>query len=73
MDIEDRDRWLSEHASEVVRGEGCDLLELNVRRQGSRSTVAVTVDRRGTGVSLDDCARVSRSLGSFLESRQRRV
>ena len=51
--------------AEIVKN-GAELFELLFRRLGSRSTLTFIVDKKG-GVSIEDCARINRSLSLFLE------
>jgi len=69
MEVTDREQWLDKQAAAVAREEGCELLELKIHRRGERSVVALTVDRAG-GVSVEDCARVSRRLEAVLDQQQ---
>ena len=45
---------------------GVELLEVQFRRNGSRSFLTLVVDKAG-GVSLDECADVNRRIGSYLD------
>ncbi|MFN2564723.1 MAG: ribosome maturation factor RimP [Gemmatimonadaceae bacterium] len=57
--------------AEELDAAGFDLVEL--RRGGTRSrpVIEVRIDRRdGAGVTVDDCARVSRALGGRLDGTE---
>ena len=45
---------------------GSELIEITFRRIGSRHVLTVTADKQG-GITLDDCARINRSLSDFLD------
>jgi ribosome maturation factor RimP len=45
---------------------GLELYDIQFRREGHGWVLRLTIDRVG-GVSLDDCSRVSRELGDFLD------
>ena len=66
MNGNDLDHRLKRHAEEAVRAEGCELLELNLKRDGARATLELIVDRNGE-LTVEDCARVSRRLAPVLE------
>lgn len=50
----------------VVEDHGCELVELQFRREGRGWVLRLIVDKAG-GVTLDDCAGVSREVGHLLE------
>ncbi|MFZ5776375.1 MAG: ribosome maturation factor RimP [Thermodesulfobacteriota bacterium] len=50
----------------VVEGCGLELVELQFRREASGWVLRLIIDREG-GVSVDDCADVSRETGHLLE------
>lgn len=52
--------------SPVVQTAGVDVEEVSIRKAGSRSVVAITVDRDG-GIDLDTVALVSRKCADALE------
>jgi ribosome maturation factor RimP len=52
---------------EPIRREGCDLVAVNVVRLNGRLTLRVTIDRP-SGVTLDDCTRVSRLTSPLLDA-----
>ncbi len=49
-----------------VEKAGTELFEITFRRNGSRPTLTVTVDK-DSGVTLDDCTQVSRVLSDLLD------
>jgi ribosome maturation factor RimP len=54
-----------------VESLGYDLVRLRVGGTRSRPVLEVRIDRRdGTGVTLDDCVRVSRALSARLDAEQ---
>jgi ribosome maturation factor RimP len=50
----------------IVEEMGLELVELQYRREGSGWVLRLIIDKEG-GVSLDDCAEVSREAGRVLE------
>lgn len=66
MEGDNLDRWMQSLAEGAARLEGCELLELNVRRRATKSSVELTIDRLG-GVGVEDCAHVSRRLSAMLD------
>src|SRR5690349_20033763 len=57
---------LRAEAEASAHASGCELVDLEVKGPGSAARVALTIDRAG-GVSVEDCARVSRALAAALE------
>jgi ribosome maturation factor RimP len=66
---DDRERWLRTCAEQAAAAHACELVEVAVHGSGPSATVAVTIDRPD-GVTVEDCARVSRSLGAALDAGQ---
>ncbi len=66
------DGELERQLEERVAGLGYEFVELERAGSKSRPILRVRIDRPGSapgkGVSLDDCARVSRELESFLDT-----
>lgn len=58
---------LHELTEPVVRSEGLMLVELIWRREGKGRVLRLYVDRPEGGVTLDDCALVSRQLSHLLD------
>jgi len=53
----------------VVSGLGYELVEIEWSASGSNSLLRIYIDRTdGAAVGLDDCERVSRSVGAVLEA-----
>ena len=53
-------------AEALVASEGMELVDLEYRRQGRRWMLRLFIDKDG-GVTLDDCASISRELGDLLD------
>ncbi|MEK7854254.1 MAG: ribosome maturation factor RimP [candidate division NC10 bacterium] len=50
----------------VLRGEGCELVDLEYRREGPGWVLRILMDKPG-GVALADCQRVSEQVGDLLD------
>ncbi len=50
----------------VLRGEGCELVDLEYRREGRGRVLRIFMDKPG-GVRLADCQRVSEQVGDILD------
>lgn len=57
---------LSALVEPVVEDHGCELVELQFRRETRGWVLRLIVDKDG-GISLDDCAGISREVGHLLE------
>ena len=57
---------LEQLAEALVASEGMELVDLEYRRQGRRWMLRLFIDKDG-GVTLDDCANISRELGDLLD------
>ena len=57
---------LEELAAGLVASEGMELVDLEYRGGGRRGVVRLFIDKEG-GVTIDDCAHISRQLGDFLD------
>ncbi len=57
---------LEELAETLVISEGMELVDLEYRRQGPRWVLRLFIDKEG-GVTVDDCANISRQLGDLLD------
>jgi ribosome maturation factor RimP len=57
---------LEELAAGLVASEGMELVDLEYRGGGHRGIVRLFIDKEG-GVTIDDCAHISRQLGDFLD------
>lgn len=53
-------------AAGIAEAEGLELIDLVLRQQGRKWFLRATIDRDG-GVDAEDCARVSRQLGTVLD------
>jgi ribosome maturation factor RimP len=66
----ERDRHVVERvravAAPLVEGEGCELVDVQYRREGGGWILRVFLDKRA-GVTLDDCQRVGQQLGDLLD------
>ena len=59
---------LEELAETLVISEGMELVDLEYRRQGPRWVLRLFIDKEG-GVTVDDCANISRQLGDLLDAK----
>ena len=59
-------REVEELAEALLLGEGMELVDLDYRGQGSRWLLRLFIDKEG-GVTIDDCANISRQLGDLLD------
>jgi ribosome maturation factor RimP len=59
-------RQVEEVAESLVVSEGMELVDLEYRREGPRWMLRLFIDKEG-GVTIDDCARISRELGDLLD------
>jgi ribosome maturation factor RimP len=65
----ERDRvqeFVAAKAAEVLEPQGVELVDVGYRREGGQWVLRLYIDRPG-GVTLDDCAKVSRQVGDLLE------
>lgn len=53
-------------AESLVTNEGMELVDLQYRREGRRWVLRLFIDKEG-GVTVEDCAAVSRQLGDLLD------
>lgn len=65
----DRAVQLTRLISEALSGTEYELIDVEMAAQPRRSVVRVYIDRKG-GVTLDDCARVTRLLGDELDANE---
>jgi len=67
---EDQQAQIRRHVEEIseslVVAEGMELVDLEYRKEGARWTLRLFIDKEG-GVTVDDCARISRELGDLLD------
>ena len=66
-DAEDVVRRLSSMAGAAAGLEGCDVVDVEVRRRPRKTSLVVTIDSP-EGVSVDVCAQVSRRLSDDLDA-----
>lgn len=59
-------RRLTELVVPVVEDFGCELVELQFRREAAGWVLRLIIDTE-SGISIDDCAKVSREVGHLLE------
>lgn len=59
-------RRLTELAAPVVEDFGCELVELQFRREAPGWVLRLVIDNEN-GVGIDDCARISREVAHLLE------
>ena len=55
-------------ADSLLKDEGLELVDLEYRREGRRWVLRLFIDKEG-GVTVDDCATVSRELGDILDAK----
>ena len=58
---------ISQLATKVAESIGLDLVDVEIFRAGKRRVVRIYVGKR-EGVNVDDCARISRDLGTLLDA-----
>ena len=59
-------KQVEEISESLVVSEGMELVDLEYRREGPRWMLRLFIDKEG-GVTVDDCARISRDLGDLLD------
>jgi ribosome maturation factor RimP len=62
----DIQKQVEELAESLVSSEGMELVDLEYRGEGRRWVLRLFIDKEG-GVTVDDCANISRELGDLLE------
>jgi ribosome maturation factor RimP len=60
------EQQLEELAETLISAEGMELVDMEYRREGRRWVLRLFVDKQG-GVTVDDCAYISRQLGDYLD------
>jgi ribosome maturation factor RimP len=58
---------LEELAAALVASEGMELVDLEYRGGGPRGVLRLFIDKEEGGVTIDDCAHISRQFGDFLD------
>jgi ribosome maturation factor RimP len=61
-------RRVEEIADSLMKDEGLELVDLEYRREGRRWVLRLFIDKEG-GVTVEDCAAVSRELGDILDAK----
>ena len=61
-------RRVEEIADSLLKDEGLELVDLEYRREGRRWVLRLFIDKEG-GVTVEDCATVSRELGDILDAK----
>jgi ribosome maturation factor RimP len=61
-------RRVEEIADPLLKDGGLDLVDLEYRREGRRWVLRLFIDKEG-GVTVEDCAAVSRELGDILDAK----
>jgi len=61
-------RRVEEIADFLLKDEGLELVDLEYRREGRRWVLRLFIDKEG-GVTIADCAAVSRDLGDILDAK----
>ena len=56
-------------AETLLRAEGMHLVDLDYRKEGRRWVLRLFIDKEERGVTVDDCAAVSRELGDLLDAK----
>ncbi|MEO7425300.1 MAG: ribosome maturation factor RimP [Fibrobacteria bacterium] len=58
---------ITQLAAKVAESGGLDLVDVEIFRAGKRRVLRIYIGKRD-GVNVDDCARVSRDLGTLLDA-----
>lgn len=58
---------ISQLATKVAESHGLDLVDVEIFRAGKRRVLRIYVGKRD-GVNVDDCAKISRDLGTLLDA-----
>ena len=66
MDIQDLSATVEKLLRPVIEDQGYELVDLQLRSEAGRWVLRLLVDRPG-GITLDECARVSREVGPHLD------
>ena len=61
-------RRVEEIADSLLKDEGLELVDLEYRREGRRRVLRLFIDKEG-GVTVEDCATVSRELADILDAK----
>lgn len=61
-------RRVEDIADSLLKDEGLELVDLEYRREGRRWVLRLFIDKEG-GVTVENCATVSRELGDILDAK----
>lgn len=61
-------RRVEDIADSLLKDDGLELVDLEYRREGRRWVLRLFIDKEG-GVTVEDCATVSRELGDILDAK----
>jgi ribosome maturation factor RimP len=64
MNLKER---IEQPVQEIIEREGLELVELAVADRGHKTLVRVFADRPEGGISIDECAHLSRKLGDWFD------
>jgi ribosome maturation factor RimP len=53
-----------------IENSDAELIELNIRRQGSTAFVEVVADKESGGITIDECSRINKDIFQRLERAQ---
>jgi ribosome maturation factor RimP len=62
-------RRVEQIAEALLQAEGMNLVDLDYRKEGRRWVLRLFIDKEERGVTVDDCAAVSRELGDLLDAK----
>ncbi len=62
--------WLEAYAGPLLADMGMELVEVQFRREGQGWVLRFFIDKAG-GITVDDCAAVSREISAYLEAEDR--
>ena len=54
----------------IIVSEGMELVDIEYQRGKKRGILKIFIDRKEGGVTLDDCAQISREAGETLEIKE---
>lgn len=62
-----KERRIAELVTQTVEDLGCDLWGVELHASGKHSKLAIYIENAEQGVTVDDCARVSRAVSDLLD------
>jgi ribosome maturation factor RimP len=62
-------RRVEEMAEALLQADRMNLVDVDYRKEGRRWVLRLFIDREEGGVTVDDCAAVSRELGDLLDAK----